>query len=65
MHEITERTRVDRDKTVLEGPSPGGSNIKSMINNGTVLLKPTMKLKGQILSFIIFSAVIISLGIGI
>ena len=56
------RMSSDRD----EGLSPEVSNVKSMISNSPSLPKPTIKTKGQILSFIIFNTgVIISLGIDI
>lgn len=46
---------VDRDKTVTRDRALGCPNLKSMINKNPRLLKPTIKIKGQILSFIILT----------
>lgn len=53
-------------KKSVQGLSPGESNAKNMFSNSPSLSKPTIKIKGQILSFIIFNTgVVISLGIDI
>lgn len=54
MDEITERMSVDREETVMTDRALGCSNMKSTIHNSYTLLEPTIKLKGQILSFMIF-----------
>ena len=62
---VYENERRQRKKSV-QGLSPGESNAKNMFSNSPSLSKPTIKIKGQILSFIIFNTgVVISLGIDI